>query len=142
MRTVRERRRARGWALRVLYAWESRSGTVPILQMLREFEEEGRVAPSSRKYLNRLMRTIDQNLDEIDDELQLALTNWRLDRLAAIDRNILRIASAELLYIEDVPPLVSIQQAMEIAERYGTEESPRFINGVLDALLAKIEGRE
>lgn len=100
------------------------------------------IAPASRAYLRELVGTIARNLEVIDQRLQAALTNWRLERLSAIDRNILRIATAELLFIEEIPPLVSIQQAMAIAERYGTEESPRFINGVLDALLAELEGRE
>lgn len=138
---MRERRRARGWALRVLYSWEARGETLPLIEILREFDDEGRIAPTSREYLTRLVRTIDRNHEEIDTALQDALTNWRLERLAAIDRNILRIATAELLFLEEVPPLVSIQQAMEIAERYGTDESPRFINGVLDALLHSLEGR-
>lgn len=138
---MHERKRARGWALRVLYAWESRGATMPLAEVLREFETERWIAPSSRAYLRELIVTISRHLEEIDARLQHALTNWRLERLAAIDRNILRIATAELFYIEDVPPLVSIQQAMNIAERYGTEESPRFINGVLDALLAELEER-
>ncbi|NIQ57710.1 MAG: transcription antitermination factor NusB, partial [Gammaproteobacteria bacterium] len=63
------------------------------------------------------------------------LTNWRLDRLSAIDRNVLRLAAAEMLFFDDVPPLVSIQEAVQLAEKYGTGESPRFVNGVLDALM-------
>lgn len=82
-----------------------------------------------------------ENLERIDHEIQEALTNWRLERLAAVDRHILRLAAAELYFLEEIPPLVSIQQAISLAEKYGTAESPRFINGVLDALLARLEGR-
>lgn len=127
--------------MQVLYAWESRGGEVPLSAVLHEFEVERRIAPVSRPYLHTLVRTISRNLNEIDRKIQDALTNWRLERLAAIDRNILRLAAAEIYYIEDIPPLVSIQQAISLAEKYGTAESARFINGVLDALLAELEGR-
>ncbi len=138
---MRERSRARGWALQVLYAWESRGGAASIIEVLREFTEERRIAPASREYLGQLVRTVARHREEIDRKIQDALTNWRLERLAAIDRNILRLAAAELFYLEEIPPLVSIQQAISLAEKYGTDESPRFINGVLDALLAGLEGR-
>lgn len=138
---MRERSRARGWALQVLYAWESRGRTTPLDIILREFLTERRIAPASRAYLEELIRTVARHQDRIDHEIQEALTNWRLERLAAVDRNILRLAAAELYFLEEIPPLVSIQQAISLAEKYGTSESPRFINGVLDALLARIEGR-
>lgn len=138
---MRERRRARAWALQVLYAWEARGAVVSPLDVLREFGEERLIAPASREYLTRLIRTVAGHQEEIDRTIQRALTNWRLERLAAIDRNILRLATAEIFYIEEVPPLVSIQQALVLAEKYGTDESPRFINGVLDALLPQVEER-
>jgi len=138
---VRARSRARGWALQVLYAWESRGGELPLAAVLHEFEEERYIAPASRPYLRTLLLTISRHLSEIDRKIQDALTNWRLERLAAIDRNILRLATAEIYYIEEVPPLVSIQEAISLAEKYGTAESARFINGVLDALLAELQGR-
>lgn len=139
--TVRERSRARGWALQVLYAWESRGSELPLTAVLHEFEAERRIAPASLPYLRTLVKAVSHHLEEIDRKIQDALTNWRLERLAAIDRNILRLATAELYYIEEVPPLVSIQQAISLAEKYGTGESARFINGVLDALLAQLQGR-
>jgi len=138
---VRARSRARGWALQVLYAWEARGRETSPLAILREFEEHRRIARESREYLETLIRTVAEHIDEIDRALEASLTNWRLERLAVIDRNILRIAAAEMLYIEDVPPRVSIQEAILLAEKYGTMESPRFVNGVLDALYRRIEGR-
>lgn len=138
---MRARSRARGWALQVLYAWEARGRETSPLAILREFEEHRRIARESREYLETLIRTVAEHIDEIDRALEASLTNWRLERLAVIDRNILRIAAAEMLYIEDVPPRVSIQEAILLAEKYGTMESPRFVNGVLDALYRRIEGR-
>lgn len=138
---MRERSRARSWALQVLYAWEARGGAVAPEVVLQDFLEERRIAPQSRDYLRRLVRTVAEHREEVDRAVQQALTNWRLERLAAIDRNILRLAAAEMLFIEEVPPRVSIQEAIVLAEKYGTAESPRFVNGVLDALLARLEGR-
>lgn len=138
---MRERSRARGWALQVLYAWESRGGDTSPVQVLHEFLRERRIAPASREYLERLVRTVADHRSEIDRAIQAALTNWRLERLSVIDRNILRIAVAEMLFMEDVPPRVSIQEAILLAEKFGTADSPRFVNGVLDALLRRLEGR-
>jgi N utilization substance protein B len=138
---VRERKRARAWALKVLYAWESRGGVASLREVLREFKGERRIAAASQEYLTKLIGTVADHHEAIDLMIQEALTNWRLERLAAIDRNILRLATAEMFYIEEVPPLVSIQQAITLAEKYGTAESSRFINGVLDALYSRLEGR-
>lgn len=138
---MKERSRARGWALQVLYAWESRGEDRTPYETLVEFQQERRIALSSRTYLRELVRLIGDHLAEIDSRVQGALTNWRLERLSAIDRNILRIGAAEMLYVPDVPARVSIQEALRLAEKYGTSESPRFVNGVLDALMRGLEGR-
>lgn len=134
---MRERSRARGWALRVLYAWETRGAGAELRDVLHDFLTGRRISPVSRPYLERLVGIVADHHDEIDRALQAALTNWRLERLTAIDRNILRIAAAEILFNPDVPPAVSIQEAIGLAEKYGTADSPRFVNGVLDALMRR-----
>lgn len=118
----------------MLYAWESRDERRPAVEVLEEFLVERRIARESRPYLGTLVETVDEHRESIDGALERALTNWRLERLSAIDRNILRIGAAELMFVDDVPPRVSIQEAIILAEKYGTAESPRFVNGVLDAL--------
>lgn len=128
----RERSRARGWALQVLYAADLR-GVAPG-EVLEDFLLRRRVAEASKPYLRRLVRTVEAHREELDAAISGALTNWRLERVSAIDRNALRIGAAELLHPGDVPPRVAIQEAIRLAERYGTAESPRFVNGVLDAL--------
>ncbi len=133
--TVRARSRARGWALQILYAWETRGGAGPPGDVLREFYRERRIAEQSRQYLEQLIAALDDHHAEIDAALTGALTNWRLERVSAIDRNILRIGAAELRFVPEVPPRVAIQEALVLAEKYGTAESPRFVNGVLDALM-------
>ncbi len=136
---MRVRSRARAWALQVLYAWEARGADGSPLALLHEFEQERNIAPASREYLTHLLTVVAERRREIDATLAEALTNWRLDRLSVIDRNILRIGAAELLFIPDVPPRASIQEAIVLAEKFATAESPRFVNGVLDALLHRAE---
>lgn len=137
---MRERSRARGWALRFLYAWEAHGGEKRLKQAFREFAHGRTIAASSRPYLEELVGVLDAHHADIDVALQHALTNWRVKRLSAIDRNILRVGAAEILYVEDVPPRVTIQEAIRLAEKYGTQESPRFVNGVLDALMRQAAG--
>jgi N utilization substance protein B len=138
---VRARSRARGWALQILYAWEARGGGADALwPIIREFFGERRVAPESRQYIERLAETVGEHMAEIDDAVQGALTNWRIERLSVVDRNILRLAAAEMMYMDEVPPRVSIQEAVVLAEKYGTGDSPRFVNGVLDALMRAVGG--
>lgn len=137
---MRARSRARGWALQVLYAWEARGGTEGLLDVLRNFSAERRIAAESRPYLRELLTTIAEHQRQIDGALEEALTNWRLERLSVVDRNILRIAAAEILFLPDVPPRASIHEALVLAEKYATSESPRFVNGVLDALLRNTGG--
>jgi transcription antitermination protein NusB len=137
---LRERSKARGWALRFLYAWEAQGSGQRLKQAFREFAHGRRIAAQSRPYLDQLIEVLDAHRNDVDAAVQHALTNWRLERLSAIDRNILRVGAAEILYIEEVPPRVSIQEAIGLAEKYGTRESPRFVNGVLDALMRQAAG--
>jgi N utilization substance protein B len=138
---VRARSKARSWALQVLYAWESRGFDTPARNILNDFEQERQIADDSREYMRELVNSVSDHRNEIDGQLDQSLTNWRLERLSVIDRNILRLAAAEMLYGDavDVPPAVAIQEAIVLAEKYGTNESPRFVNGVLDALRKSVE---
>ena len=135
---MRERSRARGWALQALYAWEARKNDVTLDETLRQFMIDRNIAADSREYLRRLVRLVEKNQDEIDAQLESALKNWRMERLSVIDRNVLRIGAAELIYVDEVPERVAIQEAIILAEKYGTTESPRFVNGVLDALMRRV----
>jgi transcription antitermination protein NusB len=132
---MRARSRARGWALQLLYAWDSRGRETSLPAMLERFVAERRISDANRAYLDELIATLADRTAEVDRALEDALTNWRLARLSTIDRNILRLGATEILFLDDVPPRVSIQEAILLAEKYGTRESPRFVNGVLDALM-------
>ena len=93
------------------------------------------VNKKARVYALTLLRGISSSLEEVDAEITKAASHWRLPRIAATDRNLLRIAVYEMIYCDKVPPQVAINEAVEIAKKFAGEESPKFINGVLDAVL-------
>ena len=137
---MKERSRARGWALQALYAWEARGGEEDrLIPVLEELYENLRVSPRNRLYTDVLVRLVAKNLERVDRVVQRHLTNWSLKRLSVIDRNVLRLGVAEMMFVEDVPPRVTIREMMRLAEAYGTHESPRFVNGVLDAVMRTLE---
>lgn len=138
----RERTRARAWALQVHYRWESQAEGGSLTDSLEETLRQRYVAEVRRPYLRRLVETLDRHLEEVDQALGDCLENWRLDRLATIDRGVLRISAAEILYFDDVPVKVSLKEAVRLAERYGSDESSSFVNGVLDGLAARVRGEE
>jgi len=129
-----DRSRARAWVLQIHYRWESEGARGTLADALRDTMQTRHVSPKRLPYVRRVVAVLDGHLREIDDALRSALDNWRLERLSAMDRAVLRIATAEILHLEDVPPKVAIQEAIRLAEAYGGAESPRFVNGVLDAL--------
>ena len=133
-----DRTRARAWALQIHYQWDVRDRKGTLTDVLEEVTVMRRIADSRMPYLRRLAAELDARGDELEELLELALDNWRMDRLALLDRGILRIAAAELIYFDEIPPKVSIQEAVRLAERYSGPESPRFVNGVLDALYKRV----
>ena len=133
---ARKRSRARGWALQVMYAWEVRKERDRLPDLLREFTTTRRISTEARDYLETIITTVDMYLEPIDAALQDSLHNWRMERLSIMDRNILRLGAAEMLHLA-IPPRVAIQEALQLAEKYSTAESPRFINGVLDAVMRR-----
>ena len=95
----------------------------------------------ARGFAELLVRGVREHLAEIDALLARASRNWRLERMARVDRNLLRLAAWELMRAEDVPAKVAINEAIEIAKRFGTAESPPFVNGILDRCLEEIGAR-
>ena len=133
-----DRTRARAWALQIHYQWDVREREGTFSDVLEEVMAMRRIAESRMPYLRRMAAELDARGDELDQLLEVALDNWRMDRLALLDRGILRIAAAELICFDEIPPKVSIQEALRLAERYSGPESPRFVNGVLDALYKRV----
>lgn len=85
-----------------------------------------------RLFAEPLIRGTLEHLSEVDAKIQHYAKNWDLNRMAVVDRNILRLAVYEMLYRQDIPPVVSINEAVDIAKRFSTDESGRFVNGILD----------
>jgi len=135
------RSRARAWTLQLLYAWDV-AGEGELRSHARETIGHRRVSDRYMPYIERLVEALDEHTDEVDTALQETIPNWRLERLAVIDRNVLRIAAVELLEFDDVPGKVAIHEAIQLAEKYGSEDSPGFVNGVLDGLYKKLQDRE
>ena len=110
-----DRVRARAWALQILYRWEAGgSGGSNLRDALVETTATRRVSPRRLPYVRLLLDTVDEHLEEIDARLRRALDNWRMERLSAIDRGVLRLATAEMLYLEEIPPKVAIQEAVRL----------------------------
>ena len=126
------RRQARECALEVLYrldlVGDEPENTIAEILLRKNPSEE------AETYLRRLMDAALGNQQEIDATLRKHLTRWRLERLTVLDRAILRLSAAEILYFDDVPPKVSINEAVDIAKKYGDDEAGKFVNGVLDSV--------
>ena len=130
------RRRARARALQAVYAWDVRQrGT--IAAVTGKLWDDLSLGPGEREFATPLIRTLEARGKEIDDALGGITTNWRLERLGAIERAVLRLAAAEL-FGGETPVRVIIQESVLLAERFGSEESARFVNGILDALARKL----
>lgn len=129
-----DRSRSRAWMLQIHYRWEAcgREGT--LRAALAATTATRRLSPRRLPYVRQVLTLLEENAESVDRALQKALENWRLERLSTIDRAIVRVAATEILFVEEVPPKVSIQEAIRLAEMYGGPDSPRFVNGVLDAL--------
>ena len=136
MPRLRAETRARARALQALYAWDLRDGE-SLERIASQVWDDLAIAPDERAFAGRIVRTIIAEGKKIDDALRDVTTNWRLERLGAVERAVLRIAAAELVS-GDPPPRVAIQEAVRLAERYGSAQSARFVNGVLDALARKM----
>jgi len=94
----------------------------------REFDGD----PEGRFYADEILRGVTSSLAEVDETIRRASTNWRLERMTRVDRNLLRLATWELLFCKELPRAVILDEAVELAKRFGTEESSSFVNGVLD----------
>jgi N utilization substance protein B len=135
-----DRSRARAWILQIHYRWESMGQGGSLRDALADTAATRRISPRRLPYVRTVLSLLEQHLPEVDRALQGALENWRLERLSTLDRAVLRLAAAEMLYLDEVPPKVSIQEAIRLSEQYGGSDSPRFVNGVLDALYKRLPG--
>ena len=124
------RRDAREAAVQYLYQREMQDDQSD--QALEEFYEMRGLSPSGRRFCDELLQGWMQHREEIDEVIAKNARNFEFHRLSAVDRNVLRIACHEILFRSDIPAPVAINEAIEIAKKYSTEDSGKFVNGVLD----------
>jgi N utilization substance protein B len=127
-----KRRKSREFALQVLYQLEitKQDALQAMVRSRKNFSPE----EAEDEFAKRIVIGVLERRQEIDRLIEERSENWRLDRMTAIDRNILRIALFELLYCSEIPPKVTINEAIDLGKRYGSEESGSFINGILDRI--------
>lgn len=129
---MKKRTRARELTLQFLYQLDLRGPDS--LNEAKEFLREEESDKSTRDFALHLIRGTSENLEEIDHLIRDVAQNWNIERMAVIDRNVLRMATYEILHRKDIPPKVSINEAIELGKRYSTQNSGGFINGVLDKI--------
>ena len=129
------RRKARELALQMLYQHDV-SGNPPDM-IITTFEDLQKSKPNTREFATRVFKGTVDNLQKIDAMIVQQADNWRIERMAVVDRNIIRMSIYEFLHENDTPKLVIIDEAIEIGKKFGTQKSSQFINGILDGILKR-----
>jgi transcription antitermination protein NusB len=139
MKKITGRRQAREWVVQFLFQTEFNPGDLD--EALNDFwnDEEKKPLERDRKYVNEVICGVLDQQVKIDRTLKRYTDNWDVDRLGALDRTVLRVAVYEMLFRDDVPPVVSINEAIEIAKAYSGQKSARFVNGVLDRIQKELK---
>jgi len=131
---MRKRTKAREFALQVLYQIDiTKSDAKSIIEDFWQNRETNTEAVV-KEFAEGIISGVIEYKDEIDKAISEAAENWELSRMAVVDRNILRMTAYELLHRQDIPPKVSINEAIEIAKKYGDQDSGKFVNGILDRI--------
>jgi N utilization substance protein B len=133
---MRSRSKARAIALSLLY--QAEIAKVAFSQALHNYSENYPQRQEIIDFASLLVEGVAKNSPAIDFLIKKHVKNWEIERMAVIDRNILRLGCFELLFSRDIPPKVAINEAIELAKRFGDIDSPRFVNGILDKIY-KIE---
>ncbi len=130
------RREARELALQILYALDA-NPNVGVRETLQTFrEEQTDVLARVREFAEGLVTGVQENRAVIDEAIKQRSKNWALTRMPLVDLNVMRLAAYELMFRNDIPKKVSINEAIEIARKFGDKESPSFVNGILDEIEA------
>jgi N utilization substance protein B len=126
------RRKSRELAMQALFCMDTlKNESDELLEGLSGMLE---LAPDINRFYMTLIKGVIDNKSQLDQLIEQFSSNWKISRMGCVDRNILRIAAFEILYCHDIPPIVSINEAVDIGKLYGTEESGSFINGILDGI--------
>jgi N utilization substance protein B len=139
MTKVTGRRQAREWTVQFLFQTEFNPEDLE--QALTDFwnDEEKKPSDRDRKYVDEVVRGVIEKRREIDRTIAKYTQNWDVGRLGVLDRTVMRVATYEMLFRNDIPPVVSINEAVEIAKAYSGKESGRFVNGVLDRVQKELD---
>ena len=132
------RRKGREIGLQVLYEIEMKGAEPRIVLDLYWKNPSEEVPPDIRQFVNDLVEGVYRNRKEIDQMIEKHSLHWKMNRMAVVDRNLLRLGVYELLYLHDIPTSVVLNEAIEIAKRFGTEGSGAFINGILDKVAKEV----
>ncbi|MEA3206512.1 MAG: transcription antitermination protein NusB [Verrucomicrobiota bacterium] len=127
-----KRREGREVALQLLFHWDLNVQQPVVGTELEMFWEFRPALPGVRTFATNLLNGVVAHQPTIDEKISKYTANYELRRISAVDRNILRMAIYEMFFADDVPPIVAINEAIDIAKKFGTEESGKFVNGVLD----------
>jgi N utilization substance protein B len=114
----------------------------PSPQLLERFCENFSLPKRTQPFFMKLVKGVLKNKPQIDTLIERFSKNWRMQRMACVDRNVMRIAVFEMLFCSDIPPKVSINEAIDIGKKFGTEDSGAFINGIVDSIRIAIEKGE
>jgi len=131
----RKRTIARELALQLLYMADENRGLTE--EDIADHLKTADAPPEVEAFTNQLVSGTRSALEKLDGIIASIAVNWRISRMSVIDRNILRMASYELLYVNDIPPKVSINEAVDLAKKYSTADSGSFVNGILDKILSR-----
>ncbi|MEK6728208.1 MAG: transcription antitermination factor NusB [Candidatus Omnitrophota bacterium] len=132
---MRKRTRAREYALQVLYQMDiTRDNYSAALDNFWQAHSEEEIADEMKSFAIELVKGAADNLEMIDKKISQYAANWKLERMAVVDRNILRMSAFELLFREDIPPKVSINEAVDLAKKYSGSEAGKFVNAILDKI--------
>jgi transcription antitermination factor NusB len=134
---MRKRTKAREFALQILYQVDitrESCETSLVNFWQRHAEEDMPIEEQVKDFATELVKGVSQNLEAIDKKISQYATNWQLERMAVVDRNILRLSCYELLFRQDIPLKVSINEAVDLAKKYSGPEAGKFVNGILDKI--------
>jgi len=137
---MRQRRKAREVALQVLYQLDVLK--IDVKEAVELFWNNFDAPDEVRTFSSLLIEGTWLNVDEIDSLISSSSENWSISRMSKVDKNILRMAVYELLYCHDIPPKVTLNEAIDLGKVYGSENSGSFINGILDALYARLRKKD
>jgi len=128
-----KRRKAREYALQLLFQLDIRKEK-PTITLFKRFWADEDPDEEVRAFTEEIVKGTFKHLPTINEKILACAKNWSLDRMATVDRNVLRMAAYEILFRIDIPPSVTINEAIELAKKYGTDESGAFVNGILDSV--------